>query len=978
MSKNTSHYNWQNWFSQTNNNIKKKKQLNEMRQHWFDLILPAIAEAAKAKNTNFKNFFDKGQNRLVIPYDQAKMKKLGLLIGICQSLIQAETLKQSNVYTEKMYQKYSGNATLDYHTLSNDENLEVLNKMPERFFEDNKTRAYGRRFLEGPKIIDMFINIRENVVQQKFIPAAGAAPQIKDVTLYEPIIQFTISSPFSDKMSQEEVDKIQDEQGKNRLERKYSFTVGQTLQKYKQKELFDWWQNNQSKFTQDKETIEGAKEYSEKNKNNRYEEASRLTTYFNQTDENAKNDYSIVISRSPVDVLRMSDFKGFKSCHAQPEDYGDSSYFYCTLAEARNQGAIAYLVKTDDIETVDLNAPEIFADPQRGIKGIYPLQRTRLRRIIDNNTNVDFMAMETRTYGPERKVSFLDTVKSWIVGKTAKMLLNDPTVEKAEDGRYYIPEGDSMAMLGGSYTDSGVRDLGRDLTNTFRMAVNKLVTKDTEDYSFLEDQIENFEQQAVTRDSIEWQGDEDEYEIQNECEEAEQEMESTKNYFAGRANYAYFDYSIDCNQRTLEQINAEISFGGHISKSDTPQISIDFVKTQEFFSKTDQKEMLEAKIAEAFTNMIRAEGNIFNSSDIKAELRLFTGPNLEFNFYISESFSGTYDANQMATVGLRTLNNIDFDTDILELVIQQCMNLGLVAPPVVKQQNVQDTIQRFADEAASEGNHFKWSDDSNEDRGEDIFTLVVDPARIQNNSNLPIIAKIPIPYVNDPPMEEEQNEYTLDKIVKRIRDNGSAIASLINRNLETKFSENKSIGKPFGREAEEEAKIHRTRSLNVTPFNDVFEIQVFAHYEDVEAAKIKGSDFLNVRMKFNIKIDSGLQSEQEIVNVLNFMDRVGAGEGYEQLLDLATDMFKEHFNKVDPMFSYYFQEEERKLIGGVNRAASQPVKTSTIPKPPSIDISRSPLFSGIPVTQGQHMNENNKKKLVINERFKRLLRNMKK
>ena len=332
----------------------------------------------------------------------------------------------------------------------------------------------------------------------------------------------------------------------------------------------------------------------------------------------------------------------------------------------------------------------------------------------------------------------------------------------------------------------------------------------------------------------------------------------------------------------------------------------------------------------------------------------------------------------MGSRGLRILNNLDFDTEILELVIQQCMNLGLVAPPVVKQQNVQDTIQRFADEAASEGNHFKWSDDSNEDRGEDIFMLVVDPARIAHNSNLPIIAKIPIPYVNDPPMEEEQNEYTLDKIVKRIRDNGSAIASLINKNLETKFSENKSIGKPFGREAEEEAKIHRTRSLNVTPFNDVFEIQVFAHYEDVEAAKIKGSDFLNVRMKFNIKIDSGLQSEQEIVNVLNFMDRVGVGEGYEQLLDLATDMFKEHFNKVDPMFSYYFQEEERKVIGGVNKAASQPVKTSTIPKPPSIDISRSPLFSGNPVSQNQHMNENNKKKLVINERFKRLLRNMKK
>lgn len=978
MSKNTSHYNWQNWFSQTNNNIKKKKQLNEMRQHWFDLILPAIAEAAKAKNTNFKNFFDKGQNRLVIPYDQAKMEKLGLLIGICQSLIQAETLKQSNLFTQKMYQKYSGNPSLDPNTLSTEEeHMEILHKMPERFFEDNKTRAYGRRFLEGPKIIDMFINIRENVVQQKFIPAAGAAPQTKDVTLYEPIIQFTISSPFSDKMSQEEVDKIQDE-NKNRLERKYSFTVGQTLQKYKEKELFDWWQNNQSKFTQDKETIEGAKEYSEKNKNNRYEDVSRLTNRFNQTDENAKSDYSIIISRSPVDVLRMSDFQGFKSCHAQPEDWGDTSYFYCTLAEARNQGAIAYLVKTDDLEKVNLNAPEIFADPQRGIKGIYPLQRTRLRRIVDNNVNVDFMAMETRTYGTERKVSFLDTVKSWVVGKTAKMLINDPTAEKAEDGRYYIPDGDSMAMLGGSYTDAGVRDLGRDLTSTFRMAINKLVTKGTDDYSFLENLIEDFERQAVRSDSIEWEGDEDEGEIQNECEEAEQEMDSTKEYFNNRANYAYFDYNVVCNQRTIEEIEVDITFEVTLNKKETPQTVIDFTKAQEFYSKTDQKEMLEVKIAEAFTNVLRAEGNLFNSSDITVTTKLFTGPTIEFKFRIEESFSGTYDANQMGSRGLRILNNLDFDTEILELVIQQCMNLGLVAPPVVKQTNVQDAIQRFADEAASEGNHFKWSDDSNEDRAEDVFTLVIDPARIQHNSNLPIIAKIPIPYVSEPPMEEEQNEYTLDNIVKRIRDNGSAIASLIIKNLETKFSENKSIGKPFGIEAEEKIDIHRTRSLNVTPYHDVFDVQVFTHYEDVDAAKIKGSDFLNVRMKFNVKINSELKTEQEIMNVLNFMDRVGAGEGYEQLLDYANNTFIQHFNKVDPTFSNYFQEEERLAIARVNKAASQPIKTSTIPKSPGVDISRSPLFSGIPVSQGQHMNENNKKKLVINERFKRLLRNIKK
>ncbi len=419
------------------------------------------------------------------------------------------------------------------------------------------------------------------------------------------------------------------------------------------------------------------------------------------------------------------------------------------------------------------------------------------------------------------------------------------------------------------------------------------------------------------------------------------------------------------------------SFGGHISKSDTPQISIDFVKTQEFFSKTDQKEMLEAKIAEAFTNMIRAEGNIFNSSDIKAELRLFTGPNLEFNFYISESFSGTYDANQMATVGLRTLNNIDFDTDILELVIQQCTNLGLVAPPVVKQQNVQDTIQRFAEEAASEGNHFKWSDDSNEDRGEDVFVLVVDPATIERNTNLPIIAKIPIPYV-DTSLGEEINQYTVDEIAKKINEIGMSVGYKIVERLSIEFSsEKETIGHPFGRVPEDKSQVYRTRSLNSVPFTDIVNVSVYYDNQEINDLKA-GSDFLNVRMRFKVKIDGTVQTEQEITNVLNFMDKIGSGEEYEKLLTLASRTFKEVFNSVDPMYSYYFQDAERKRIARIDKAASQPVKTSTIPKPPSTDISRSPLFSGNPVSQNQHMNENNKKKLVINERFKRLLRNIKK
>jgi hypothetical protein len=305
------------------------------------------------------------------------------------------------------------------------------------------------------------------------------------------------------------------------------------------------------------------------------------------------------------------------------------------------------------------------------------------------------------------------------------------------------------------------------------------------------------------------------------------------------------------------------------------------------------------------------------------------------------------------------------------------MNLGLVTPPIIKQTNVQDAIQKFADEAASEGNHFKWSDDSNEERGEDVFSLVIDPATLERNTNLPIIAKIPIPYV-DTSLGEEINQYTVDDIAKKINEIGMSVGYKIVTRLSTQFSsEIETGGRPFGRTPEDKSQVHRTRSLNVVPFADIINISVFYDNQEVNDLKA-GSDFLNVRMRFKIKIDSNLQTEQEIMNVLNFMDRIGSGEEYEKLLTLASNTFKEVFSSVDPMYSHYFQDAERKRIARIDKAASQPISTSTIPKPPSIDISRSPLFSGNPATQGQHMNENNKKKLVINERFKRLLRNIKK
>lgn len=104
--------------------------------------------------------------------------------------------------------------------------------------------------------------------------------------------------------------------------------------------------------------------------------------------------YSIVVSRHPVDVLRMSDFDNIQSCHSQ-----GGSYFKCAVAEAKGHGPIAYLVKTNDLSKIDLQADEIFADPDRDVRGINPIGRIRLRKFSHKRNDITLAIPENRVYG---------------------------------------------------------------------------------------------------------------------------------------------------------------------------------------------------------------------------------------------------------------------------------------------------------------------------------------------------------------------------------------------------------------------------------------------------------------------------------------------------------------------------------------------------------------------------------------------------
>jgi hypothetical protein len=155
-----------------------------------------------------------------------------------------------------------------------------------------------------------------------------------------------------------------------------------------------------------------------------------------------KKGISIIISQSPIDIIRMSDHEEWESCHAPPGKPGYiSGYWPSAAQEARTGGAIAYVVKNSDLEKIeDLQDEEIFQDNDRDIEGVEPLERLRLRRFKAGDKDV--LVPEKRTYGIKH-IDFLDTVIDW--AKHAQ--------RKAVDFKK-PPDFEAAKLKGGHYQDT--------------------------------------------------------------------------------------------------------------------------------------------------------------------------------------------------------------------------------------------------------------------------------------------------------------------------------------------------------------------------------------------------------------------------------------------------------------------------------------------------------------------------------------------
>lgn len=125
--------------------------------------------------------------------------------------------------------------------------------------------------------------------------------------------------------------------------------------------------------------------------------------------------YTIVLSRSPIDILRMSDIGAIQSCHSQ-----GGQYFHCAIQEAKTGGPIAYLVKTNEVDNLseeEFQYDEIFKDSERDVKGIDAISRLRIRRYrSDENPDISIGIPETRVYG-NRISGFYDTLRNFFMEK---------------------------------------------------------------------------------------------------------------------------------------------------------------------------------------------------------------------------------------------------------------------------------------------------------------------------------------------------------------------------------------------------------------------------------------------------------------------------------------------------------------------------------------------------------------------------------
>ena len=206
---------------------------------------------------------------------------------------------------------------------------------------------------------------------------------------------------------------------------------------------------------------------------------NKKSTFYRENPEDAgeaDSEYSIVYTRHPIDVMRMSDFDNIESCHSPPSRGGGASYYKCAVAEAYGHGPVAYVVRNEDLDAIrqsmeaDLDEEltrqevldyietkdeEFFTDNERGTGYIAPISRQRIKKLSNPPLDIMFAAPSTMTYG-KRFPELYDNISDFL---TVKQEDEIKKLEDARDEEYVFVDGKlnmaNWVRFGGEYEDAG-------------------------------------------------------------------------------------------------------------------------------------------------------------------------------------------------------------------------------------------------------------------------------------------------------------------------------------------------------------------------------------------------------------------------------------------------------------------------------------------------------------------------------------------
>ena len=332
--------------------------------------------------------------------------------------------------------------------------------------------------------------------------------------------------------------------GENK-ERRIEVPFGKLLQKHFPKEM-PWWQGNKAK------DIAGKQSFFTGN----VETMDNIIREVIYGDEDViRNEPAtekvVIVSRHPIDVVRMSNFDLIHSCHSP--DASNNSFFHCAIEEAKRTaggGAVLYLLDKARFDEkfkdgVMPQTGDVFNDRDRGIDdklNVQPTSRLRLRKVVDAETGVEYAVPDRKLYGSNSPEAFRKETFAYFANRQLDKFI-DP-----ETGKPIIPNADSLERYGGNYEDPFGDRVGPNFVGLMGTAFKQSNMMETvlADEKWLELKTN------LEANSIAWQGDLDEERLNvNEDDEEEQrEYDEVIRRARNRLDYIEIevpDYDIEDN-----------------------------------------------------------------------------------------------------------------------------------------------------------------------------------------------------------------------------------------------------------------------------------------------------------------------------------------------------------------------------------------------------------------------------------------------